>query len=572
MSARTPLSGPAIRPPPRPGPPGSVEIHLPTVAEILALPELRRGRPTVEAARHAIDRSVRWVHVAEVADIAHLLQGGELILSTGIALPSAAEALFRYISDLAAAQATGVVIELGRRFADLPPALVQSAEAHSLPLIALHTEVSFVAITEAVHSTIVNAQVRQLQLGEVVHRAFRSLAAEASTPKDIVDQVAHLAGGPVIFENVGRRVLAFACSTSTAAQVLDRWETRSRQTGWSNNTAVLGAEEWLTTPVGARGQVWGRLILLPTLPTTPLQTTILEQGATSLALHLLIEREERLLEHQTHSTLISDIIDHRYLSPDEIHSRTEALGVVTHHRLLVAVIVRSEQGGPLSDIARHARAREEVTALSRALTDVAASGLVGLLEPGRLGVLLSMPLKAPAKDMLEAVARAIHDRASKLAWPGSTVIGVGSPVSGIDGLRRSFAEANEAADAAQSLPGDRLFVTTGDIRLRGLIHLLREDPRLQSFAERELGLLVTYDEQHHSDLVATLAAYLEAGGNKSTAAAAAHMTRATLYHHLSRIEEILQCDLESAESRYSLHVALLIRQSLNARYRAADDR
>ncbi|MHB1486270.1 MAG: PucR family transcriptional regulator [Acidimicrobiales bacterium] len=541
------------------------------MAEILALPELRRGRPTIEAARHAIDRSVRWVHVAEVADIAHLLHGGELILSTGVALPSAAEALVGYISDLAAAQATGVIIELGRRFTDLPAAIVQSAEAHSLPVIALHTEVSFVAITEAVHSMIVNAQVRQLQLGEVVHRAFRSLAAEASTPKDIVDQVAQLADGPVVFENVGRHVLAFACATASAAQVLDHWETRSRQAGWSNHTAVLGTERWLTTPVGARGQVWGRLILLPALTTTPLQTTILEQGATSLALHLLIEREERHLEHQTHGTLITDIIDHRYSSADEIHSRTEALGVVTQRRLLVALIVRSEQGGPLSDIARHARAREEVTAISRALTDVAATGLVGLLEPGRLGVLVSTPPNGLTKNTLEAIARAIHERTGKLAWPGSTVIGVGSPVGTIDGLRRSFAEANEAAEAARSLPVDRLFVTTGDIRLRGLIHLLCEDSRVQSYAERELGPLVSYDERHHTQLVATLAAYLEAGGNKSAAADGAHMTRATFYHHLARIEKILQCDLKSPESRYSLHVALLIRQSLNARYRAADD-
>ncbi len=543
-------------------------VQLPTVADVLQLPEVRRGHPSIEAAAHALGRPVRWVHVSEIADIGHLLQGGELILSTGVALPEAADGLTRYIAGLAAAQATGVVIELGRRYASLPAALVQSAEAHGLPLVALHTEVPFVAITEAIHSVIVSTQVRRLQMGEAVHQAFRSLAAEASTSQEIVDQVARLAGCPVVFENVARRVLAFAGVTDGPA-VLDHWVERSREAAWTDRSGPGDDDRWMATTVGARGQVWGRLVLLPNPPPGPLLKTILEQGATTLAIHLLIEREERFLEHQTHRTLIADIIDHRYAGPDEAHARAEALGVVTRHRDLTALVVRTERGVALADIARHAAAREEVTAVARALTDAGASGLVGLLEPGRLGVILSTPSTTRAHAVIEACARAVHDRAGRLAPSASVVIGVGSSVTGVDRLRESFAEADEAADAGQSLPGNRLFVTTADIRIRGLVHLLRDDPRLQSYAERELGPLIAHDQRHHTALTGTLVAYLEAGGNKSAAAVAAHVTRATLYHHLARIAEILGCDLESPESRHSLYLALVARQSVEHAGRAA---
>ena len=543
---------------------GSTDLHLPTVAEILALPQVRRGHPTIEAAANAIDRPVRWVHVSEVADIAHLLRGGELILSTGVALPNTDDGLVRYISDLAAAQATGVVIELGRRFSTLPSALVQSAEAHSLPLIALHSEVPFVAITEAIHSIIVNAQIRQLQFGEVVHRTFHSLAAEGSTLQNIIDQIAHLADCPAIFENVAHHVLAFAGTTTDNPEVLDDWEQRSRKAAWTDHAIFIDGESWLATPVRARGQVWGRLILFPSLPIKPLQTTILELGATTLALNLLIEREENLLEHQTHRTLITDIIEHRYSSSDEIHARAHSLGVTTRRQLLVAMIVLNDRGIPLSDITRHARAREDATAVSRALSDAAAVGLVGLIEPGRLGVLLSAPTDARMKSLLNAVATAIHKRANQLVPMGSTVIGVGSPVKTIDDLHQSFADANQAAEAAENLPGNHLFVTTTDIRLRGLVHLMRDDPRIQNYAVRELGALVAYDERCHTNLIATLSAYLEAGGNKSAAAATMFMNRATFYHRLTKIEKILNCDLQSVESRSSLYVALIVHQSLDA--------
>jgi purine catabolism regulator len=55
-----------------------------------------------------------------------------------------------------------------------------------------------------------------------------------------------------------------------------------------------------------------------------------------------------------------------------------------------------------------------------------------------------------------------------------------------------------------------------------------------------------------------LAVYLAAGGNKADAAARAHLARPTLYERLRHIERILGVSLDSAESRTSLHVALLI--------------
>ena len=50
---------------------------------------------------------------------------------------------------------------------------------------------------------------------------------------------------------------------------------------------------------------------------------------------------------------------------------------------------------------------------------------------------------------------------------------------------------------------------------------------------------------------------LAAGCNKAEAAKQAHLARPTFYERLRRIERILGTDLDSAESRTSLHVALL---------------
>jgi hypothetical protein len=96
-----------------------------------------------------------------------------------------------------------------------------------------------------------------------------------------------------------------------------------------------------------------------------------------------------------------------------------------------------------------------------------------------------------------------------------------------------------------------------DQRLRGLLYLLRDDPRLRAFADRELGPLLSYDAAHGTHLVGDLAAYLDAGGNKVLAASRAHLARPTFYQRLRLIERVLGVGLADPESRASLHVALL---------------
>jgi purine catabolism regulator len=80
---------------------------------------------------------------------------------------------------------------------------------------------------------------------------------------------------------------------------------------------------------------------------------------------------------------------------------------------------------------------------------------------------------------------------------------------------------------------------------------------VQAFAERELDPLLRRDDAAGSQMLATLTAYLEAGGNKAEAAKRAHLARPTLYERLHRIEEVLGVSLDSAQSRTSLHVAVL---------------
>jgi PucR family transcriptional regulator, purine catabolism regulatory protein len=535
----------------------------PTVRQVLALPELRHGRPVLLAGADRIDRAVRWVHVSELPDIAPLLRGGELILTTGIALSQNEHYLVRYIDELAGADASGLVIELGRRFAELPEAMVRRSEQHQLPLVALRREVPFVRITEAVHSIIVDAQVKQLQDAETVHRRFTELALEGAGADRILTNVWELTGRPVVLENLAHQVLGWASGAVPIGELLDDWESRSRFVRLDTRTQVVHMPDpWLVTRVGARGSHWGRLFLRLDGEPSSLDSIVLERGAGTLAMNRLMEREEASLERITHRALIDDIRSGHAVSDEETALRAAALGVpLTQRRLVAAAAVVSAP--PAAGYGPGAQLRDAAETIATVTRDAGVPALVGGFGQGEIAMVLTLPVGArPVADLLTGVMQRIRDELGRAIHDAQVSLAVGSAVDHVAGLRRSLLEAQQVAQAAPGLPDGKPYYQLSDIRIRGLLYLIRADPRLQTFVEQELGALLMHDSAHGTDLVQTLAGYLDAGRNKSAAAAAVGLSRPAFYQRLARIERILGTELEDVEACLSLHVAVLALDAL----------
>ncbi|MCW2890801.1 MAG: PucR family transcriptional regulator, purine catabolism regulatory protein [Trebonia sp.] len=412
-----------------------------TLREVLDLDVVRRGSPQVVAGSGRLDVPVRWVHALELTDVGRLLRGGELVLSTGIALPDSPSELAGYVASLAHVGVAGLAVELGRRYTDaLPDALVAAAEARSVPLVELRREVAFIEITEAVHAR-------------------------------IIDEL------------------------------------------------------------------------------------LLSRAAATLALGHLLTSQAESLERQAHRTLISALIEGSGFPGSEAPARARAMGVEVTGRDLVAVVVRLPDPAAVGGQAAVLGTAEAMASACRA---AGVPALAGALDDVRAGGLLSLPPGADDDKPLRTLATRLG-----ATFPPGPVIGASRRAGTLREVRDAFREAREVADLAAKHPhgtARRPYYRLPDLRLRGLLHLLREDPRLRSFAERELGPLLAYDAGHGTTLVTDLAAFLESGGNKALAASRAHLARPTFYQRLALIERVLGVSLADPESRASLHVALLAHQ------------
>ncbi|WP_435207550.1 PucR family transcriptional regulator [Micromonospora sp. bgisy143] len=548
---------------------------FPTVREVLALDPVRHGAPRVVAGDAGLDRPVRWVHVAEVPDIATLLGGGELVLTTGIGLPVDDAGLRAFIGDLADVGVSGLVVELGRRYVSgVPRVMIAAAERRGLPLVELRRATPFVRITEAVHALIVDAQLTELRAAEEIHQRFTDLSVEGADAAEVIRQAAELSGCPVVLENLSRQVLGYDPAGESAELLLDGWEQHSRRIRPAGRTAYDPDSGWLVTVVGARGQDWGRLLLRwpasgdPSNAAPPNRLSILvERAASTLALGRLIRRDAEGLERQLHRTLLTALLDHSR-PVDEVALRAKALGVALDRRHLVGVMVRHRADDPAADggsEAGQARLRDLSEAVGQALREAKLTALTSAVDDNSVGALLALTDPAAEDRALSAFAEALRrvrldaatGRAASFASAG-VIVAAGSGVSSLREARRSLVEARQIAEAARRDRRDLPVFRLPHVGLAGLLHLLRDEPRLQTFVERELGPLLEYDAQHPRErLLDTLRAYLEQGRNKSAGAAAAHLSRPAFYERLARIARILDVDLDSVEASLSLHVALL---------------
>ena len=518
-----------------------------TVADVLGMPILRQAGPDVLAGAVGLDRPVHWVHSGEPADIAPLLRGGDLLLSTGIALPDSDVELRAYATSLSEGDVAGLVIELGRRWRTVPAALVSACDELDLPLIALTREVRYAAVTQAVGERIVDEQLDELREAQRVHDTFTELSINEAGPREILDAAQRLAGACVVLEGEEHQVTDYRSGPHDIGEFLDGWTARSRDVRLEGRTTWDPTQGWLLTRLGRPERRWGRLVI--EAPTEPPQRLIAvaERAAAALALHRLHERDRDSQVRRTHHELLLGLLNDP--NNDEIHLRCELAGLPTKRRQFVGLTMR-----PVIDPSDPSRAAAPSVDELIAATVYAAHEL-------RVPVLISQSDR-DARALLsfaESVDASgeVDELASRVGRRHRAVIGAGRPVTRIWETDRTLKESTHVVSSVRALDPTRHVHRLEDVHLRGLLTLLGDDDRVRLFANRELRLLREHDSRWDSGLVDALRALVENPGSKSSAAASLHVSRPAFYDRLAKIEKVLGADLDDPDIRVSLHVALL---------------
>ncbi|MEU9287044.1 PucR family transcriptional regulator [Streptomyces sp. NPDC048275] len=501
-----------------------------SVRQVLTLDRVLAGEPEVVAGAGHLDRPVRWVHVAEAADVGVMLTGGEMVLTTGVLLAGDPDAQAEYIRSLHRAEAAAVV--LGRAFPTPPDVMRRAAERCGLPMVVLHRPFPFAELTEEVQSRLVRRKFAAVSLSEAVRTALTGLITSGAPLQRMLDEIAGHAACPVVVTNLAHRVLATAGERSAVDDVLRDWERIARQAGGSEG------DGWIRAELGGRGERWGRIVLCGYRGDAATGRLLADRAAEALVLHRMLGGSAPSWEEQSAQSLLTDLVS-GVVPARQLLPRARAAGLPVNRRSFVPLVVRD--GNPAQ--------------LDRVLRLLGLPGLVADLADDATAVLLSLARDQDAQALAEHfAARLRHETGARTTVAAAAARTAWDDVPG--GLREALHVAEAAADAPADPDSRPALVRLRDVHLRGLVRLLRDDPHVQSFAERELdGLLCGADAE--SELLPVLRTYLATGRNKSRTAQLHHVSRPALYRRLEAIQARLGVDLDDFEQAASMHIALL---------------
>ena len=179
---------------------------------------------------------------------------------------------------------------------------------------------------------------------------------------------------------------------------------------------------------------------------------------------------------------------------------------------------------------------------------------------GRIYVILPCGEEPDAADAIVLRAQRLADRIH-----GQAHVGLSSFERNPAELGRAIAEADLVVGVLGG-PGDLAAsdVLSGTYRL--LLWLLATRPgEIRAYHESTIAPLVRYDEQYQTELLATLATYLEHDGNINATARVMYAHRHTIAYRLERIRELTELDPARSEGRERLGLGLKVHNLLRHR-------
>ncbi len=483
-----------------------MSTHTLSVRQILALDRIAAGDPEVVAAAHHLDRPVRWVHVAEAADVGVMLSGGELVLTTGVLLAGDERRQAEYIDSLHRAEAAALVLGLGRAFPSSPECMRRAAERHGLPMVVLHRPFPFAELTEEVQSRLVRRKFAAVSLSEGVRTALTALITSGAPLQALLDEIAAHGGCPVVLTNLAHRVLATAGERPAVDDVLRDWNRIARQPGG------VDGEGWIRAELGGRGERWGSVVLCGHRGDGASGRLLADRAAEALVLHhMLTGTCGPSWEEQSARSLLTDLLSGA-VPPRSLLPRARAAGLPVNRRTFLPLAVRDSSPPQLTRLLRLLGLPGLVAELADGATATATATATAVL----LGL---------ARDQdPDALAAHFADRLRAETGDARAVVAAGPARTTWEDVPEALREALHVADAvAGTPPGLPPVVRNGDVRLRGLVRQLRDDPRVQAFSERELAPILAPDSNGEAEcLLPVLRAYFSTGRNKSRTARPPH--------------------------------------------------
>jgi len=176
---------------------------------------------------------------------------------------------------------------------------------------------------------------------------------------------------------------------------------------------------------------------------------------------------------------------------------------------------------------------------------------------GRFVLVFANYSKEKIKSIVERVQKKCMESLNKKE---KVYFCVGESSKNVKGISKSYRQAVDGLKLQKKMGNSNEISMYRDLGLYKLLLSMEDKELINEYFEETIGPLVKYDELNGTDFISILDAYLKHSGSVKEVATELFYHRNTINYKLSKIQEILSCDLSELNTRVNYKVALMLRE------------
>lgn len=511
------------------------------VRDILTRPFFKNVK--VLAGKAGLDREVKWVHIVEIAKFGHLLNGKEVILTTGLGWVNDEEKSLSFLQQLLDCGASALCIELVSHTEKLPQNTLHLAEQHRFPIISFQEEVRFIDITKDLHELLIGYHE---EIWWRLERLYNQLNNELISNGSIGNflKILHKETTKQIALKYEKQYSFFPSPPKNKRyQWIKIFETNKSEAYYTESINLLGNPIAYLYFVESKSKI------------TQFDQLALKRCGEILHQFFWKYHLQREAIHIKNNEWIFEVINGR-LSHEEITSIFQLEGLEGRHKEVVISVIPFEKS--LLSIEQSNIYETTLSMLLRPIFLDQGFHLFTVQDHRRNMYILLLinqqdnNVLPRLEQALKSVRRSTHDSLiqSELQW-----ISFGKIVSNYNNLNKSYQTALSTLNHQLNIEIlNKPFYNS--LTVHRLIDQINNKKELKEIILDYLKPLIDYDQKNGTELLRTLQVFLNNLGAKSQTAEDLYIVRQTLYHRLNRIGMLIGDDFMKSEQRFMIEFSL----------------
>ena len=521
-----------------------------TIKDALQLDSLKNAE--VVAGHKGLENKILFINVMEVPDIADWIADYEMILTTAYPYRYNDEGLEHLVEELKKKKLSAFAIKPDRFITNIPQRVINIGNAFDIPIIKLASDARFDLIINEIMREVVNKDYRIIKKSEEIHKKFTQIILKGGRLTEIANILAEITNHSVLIEDKDHNEIVRNSDFIEAKEAENHEEKRSiyiyeRASAYIK---IISAGEKITDE----------------------DIMALERARDAAAIVLLKKSAEEEIERQYKNEFLDSVIKGKYKDRESLIERGKFFNVhFTDAYLLFLLDIDS-----LDVVFSKELEKKEIKA-HNILKDIFNVVFQSFFSKSEKSIIWSMNRKIfvlyPVQEEMaqrpkrvqsiaQEMAKEIKSRVDEHIKEFSISIGVGRFYPDILDLNKSYKEAKEALRIGKLVWGDNQIYHYEDIQTYNMLIKSGSYKELSQYVKQKLGKLISYDEENNTDFLNTLENILKNDGNLKVTAKEMYLHPKTVSYRRDRIEKILEISLENVEEKFSLQMALKIKQLL----------